>query len=58
VIDAWAYLGTASDETTLRSMLEGAGREDSGPSPFDADIYRIVGKYLREGRLRIITQPP
>jgi DNA polymerase-3 subunit epsilon len=57
VIDAWAYLGTASDETTLRSMLEGAERKDSEPTPFDADIYRIVGKYLRDGRLRVIRPP-
>jgi DNA polymerase-3 subunit epsilon len=55
VIDAWGYLGTASDETTLRSMLESAAeREDSERLLFDPEIYRIVGKYLDDGRLEII----
>ncbi|GHU32570.1 hypothetical protein AGMMS50256_22890 [Betaproteobacteria bacterium] len=54
VINAWAYLGTASDETTLQSMLAGAV-ESRETSLFDPDIYRIVGKYLREGTLKIIT---
>jgi DNA polymerase-3 subunit epsilon len=55
LIDAWAYLGTASDETTLQSMFEDAERENPGASPFDPEIYRIVGKYLKEGKLKIIT---
>ena len=56
VIDAWAYLGTASDATTLRSLFENAAaREDSGALPFDAEIYRIVGKCLGEGRFKVIV---
>jgi DNA polymerase-3 subunit epsilon len=56
VIDAWGYLGTAGDETTLRSLFERAAeKERSGHPRFDADIYRIVGKYLKEGRLRVIV---
>jgi DNA polymerase-3 subunit epsilon len=58
VIDAWGYLGTASDEAALRSLFASAAeRQDSGRPRFDADIYRIVGKCLREGRLRIVTVP-
>jgi DNA polymerase-3 subunit epsilon len=52
VIRDWACFGTASDEATLRSMFESA-LENSGP-PFDPEIYRIVGKCLREGKLRVI----
>ncbi|GHU05947.1 hypothetical protein FACS1894158_10600 [Betaproteobacteria bacterium] len=54
VINAWAYLGTASDETTLWSMLAGAAENPETP-PFDPDIYRIIGRCLKEGRLRIIS---
>jgi DNA polymerase-3 subunit epsilon len=59
LIDAWAYLGTASDETTLQSMLADAAENPETPL-FDPDIYRIVGRCLKEGRLRIISclKPP
>ena len=53
VICDWAYLGTASDAATLRSMLENAEKERP---PFDAEIYRIVGKCLKEGRLKIVQR--
>ncbi|MDR2613890.1 MAG: 3'-5' exoribonuclease, partial [Candidatus Accumulibacter sp.] len=37
VIDAWAYLGTASDASTLRSLFESAAvRDDSNALPFNA----------------------
>ena len=55
VFDAWGHLGTAGDEATLQSMLEGAARKEG--SLFDAEIYRIVGKYLKDGPLRIVTLP-
>jgi hypothetical protein len=35
-------------------MFEEAEREGSGASLFDPEIYRIVGKCLKEGRLRVI----
>jgi DNA polymerase-3 subunit epsilon len=58
VIDAWGYLGTASDEATLRALFAGAAEKQSpGASRFDAEIYRIVGKCLREGRLRVVVAP-
>ncbi|MDR0634027.1 MAG: hypothetical protein LBF91_03520 [Azoarcus sp.] len=58
IIDAWGYLGTAGDEVTLGALFASAAdRQDSGRSRFDADVYRIVGKCLREGRLRVIAAP-
>jgi hypothetical protein len=58
VIDAWEYLGTARDEAALQSLFASAAeRRDSGHPRFDADIYRIVGKCLKEGRLRVIAAP-
>ena len=59
VINDWGYLGTASDETTLRALFEeGAGRGNADGSPcFDPDIYRIVVKCLQEGRLRVVSPP-
>jgi DNA polymerase-3 subunit epsilon len=38
VIDRWRYLGTASDDGQLASLLE------QGPGAFDADIYKILVK--------------
>jgi DNA polymerase-3 subunit epsilon len=52
VIDAWGYLGTAHDEATLQGIIEHC-RTNSG-SRFDPDIYRIVGKYIKEGRLKVV----
>jgi DNA polymerase-3 subunit epsilon len=59
VINDWGYLGTASDETTLRALFEeAAGRGTADGSPcFDPDIYRIVVKCLQEGRLRVVSPP-
>ncbi|MDR2451260.1 MAG: 3'-5' exoribonuclease [Candidatus Accumulibacter sp.] len=55
VILDWGYLGTAGDAATLRLLLEkAAARDDSERPRFDAEIYRIVGKFLREGRLAVI----
>ena len=51
VICDWAYLGSASDEAALQSMF--ASAMEKRP-PFDAEIYRIISKCLKEGRLRII----
>jgi DNA polymerase-3 subunit epsilon len=56
VIDAWGYLGTADDDAALRSLFASAA-ERRDAARFDADIYRIVGKSLKEGRLRVIAAP-
>ncbi len=52
VIDGWGYLGTANDESTLRAIVE--DRQGGSASVFDADIYRIVGKCLKEGKLKVV----
>jgi DNA polymerase-3 subunit epsilon len=56
VVDAWGYLGTADDDAALRLLFAGAA-ERRDAARFDADIYRIVGKYLEEGRLKVIVAP-
>ena len=55
VVDAWRYLGTAQDEATLQSILE--NRDKEADSAFDVDIYRIVGKYLKDARIKVISLP-
>lgn len=57
VVDAWRYLGTAHDEATLHSILE--NRAENTATVFDADIYRIVGKYLKDTKTRVmpLTRP-
>jgi len=52
VINAWGYLGTAHDEATLQAILE--NRSGNAGSLFDADIYRVVGKYLKDGKLKVV----
>lgn len=53
VVDAWGYLGTAHDEETLQAILE--RRRGSAAPLFDAEIYRIIGKCLKEGKLKVVS---
>ncbi len=55
VVDAWRYLGTAHDEATLDEIVE--NRSGDAATAFDADIYRIVGKYLRDGKIKVMPFP-
>ena len=55
VVDAWCYLGTAHDETTLHSILE--NQAGDATAVFDANIYRIVGKYLKDVKVRVMPLP-
>jgi DNA polymerase-3 subunit epsilon len=48
LIDNWRYLGTAHDEAALHDLLE--KRNDQR---FDPDLYRIINKFLKAGKLRI-----
>ncbi len=41
VVDAWCYLGTATQEADIHELL------DSGRPTFDLDIYKILVKALR-----------
>lgn len=52
VIDGWGYLGTAHDEATLQATLK--NRRGNAGSLFDADIYRVVGKYLKDGKVKVV----
>ena len=49
LIDGWRHLATVSDEAALHERLA----ECSEP-PFDADIYRLLGKFLQAGKLRVV----
>jgi DNA polymerase-3 subunit epsilon len=58
VFDAWTCLGTASDATALRLLFEDAAmQKNSGHRFFDAEVYRLVDKCLREGRHRVVGPP-
>lgn len=50
IIDGWRYLGIASSETELHAILE---NRKTDAYEFDADIYRIIGKYLKVGKIRV-----
>lgn len=56
VIDGWRHLGTAHDEATLQAILE--HRQGNAMPLFDGDIYRIVGKYLKDGKLKVVALTP
>jgi len=51
VIDGWHYLGTAHNEEMLHALLADRPTASAG---FDADIYRIVGKYLKAGKIKVV----
>ena len=49
LIDCWRYLGTVHDEAALHALLENHRREG-----FDPDIYRIISKFLKAGKIRVL----
>lgn len=49
LVDQWRHLGTAHSDHQLAEILD--QRIDAG---FDADIYRILGKFLKTGKIRVI----
>ena len=53
LIDAWRYLGTAQSDEALHALLD--RRDDA--RPFDAEIYRLVAKSLKAGKIRIVPMP-
>lgn len=53
LVNHWRYIGTAQNEQQLEDIL--GNRIDSGPgSAFDADIYRMLSKFLKAGKLRVL----
>ena len=50
VVDGWRHLGVAHNEQALQELLE-----SSPTRPFDPDVYRILGKALKSGKLRTIA---
>ena len=49
VVDNWRWLGTARSEEDLRALL------DEGRRPaFDQDIYKILAKALKLGKLKVL----
>ena len=50
MIDRWRYLGTVHSEAELHACLE-----NSRLPPFDPEVYRVLGKALKAGKLRVIA---
>ena len=48
LVDRWRFLGTFYDEAALHECLE-----NKVMSNFDPDIYRIINKFLKAGKLRV-----
>ena len=55
LVDRWRYLGCAHDEASLHELLENRGQNETG---FDPDCYRLINKFLRAGKLRVLALPP
>ena len=53
LVDHWRYLGSAHHEAALHESL--GNRHDAG---FDPDIYRLINKFLRAGKLRVLAVSP
>ena len=52
LVDCWRYLGTVHDKAALYDQLE--SRTDTG---FDPDVYRIINKFLKMGKIRVLPLP-
>lgn len=55
LVDHWRYLGSVHDEAALHERLENLDKNESG---FDPDVYRLINKFLRAGKLRVLALPP
>ncbi|WP_301100824.1 3'-5' exonuclease family protein [Propionivibrio sp.] len=49
LFDCWRYLGTVHDEAALHDLLDKHSDER-----FDPDIYRIINKFLKSGKVRVL----
>ena len=52
VVDNWRWLGTARTEADAWALLE-----DGGRPPFDPDVYKVLSKALKLGRLKVVPLP-
>ena len=52
LVDRWRHLGTVQSEHELHERLASPPER-----PFDPEIYRILGKAIRSGKLRIVHLP-
>ena len=52
VINRWRHLGTAHDDASVHELLESRSE-----SAFDPDIYRIINRFLKAGKLRVLRLP-
>ena len=57
LVDRWRYLGCAHNEAALHELLE-TRSEDRDEIGFDPDIYRLINKFLRAGKLSVLALPP
>ena len=55
LVDRWRYLGCVHDEASLYEQLENRGPNETG---FDPDLYRLINKFLRAGKLSVLALPP
>ena len=52
LISCWRHLGTVHDEAALHDLLEMRSE-----CRFDPDIYRIINKFLKAGKVRVQALP-
>ncbi len=52
LINNWRYLGTTHDEAGLHELLD-----QHSEVGFDPDIYRIVIKFMKAGKVRVLPLP-
>ena len=57
LIDGWRFLGTAHDEVSLQELREIHEMRVDEATTFDPDTYRIIQKFLKAGKLRIVELP-
>lgn len=55
LINGWRHLGTVHDEAALHTLME--NRIQGSQGQFDPDTYRIIHKFLKAGKIRVLPLP-
>jgi DNA polymerase-3 subunit epsilon len=53
LVDCWRHLGTVNDEAALYELLENRNEMKS----FDPDLYRIINRFVKAGKIKVFPLP-
>ena len=57
LFDRWRYLGSVLNENALHDLLDTRNDREHEFNEFDPEIYRLVSRFLKAGKLRLCPLP-